>query len=154
MTRFAELLLKLNSMNEAISKRKSLDKLGYLDVTIGLHILKVLLFKDEANSKHCDDLDTFIKDCRKFYKRGSVKASYKEVYEELSGIWDTNINDFTELVNDELKDYIINLQKTGLYYDYKKTQEILLDILKIISEWIVKDKVSNIKNILLSYTKY
>lgn len=145
MNRVDEILSNIEYEEAAISKKEMINKISSYSATIGEHILKVLLFKDEANSKHCKDLDNFIRICRELRK---VYIPKYVIYNSIKEYWDkTNIK---EVLSNQLKDYLL-LPKTHLFNDLDKVWKYLYEILEVVSTYITNTAIIDMKSVLDEY---
>ena len=155
MSIFGDLLLKLDCVQEALSKKQGLDKISNLDEVIGEHVLKIILFKDDNSYRgHIRSLEGWIKDCQKYFRKCSVRPNKNEVFKALFDFWETdNIStDFKRDVNDLTLKYS-NLPKNEIYFDLNKVYITLKNVLLDVAEVITKDITFDVEKIIKNNLK-
>ena len=154
MSILGDILLKLDCVQESLSKKKGLDRISNLDKPIGEHVLKIILFKDDYSYRgHIRSLEGWIEDCQEYFTSCSVRPSKKEVLKALFDYWETDISTIFKKKIDRLSSNYGNLPKTDIYFDINKVYNILKNILIGIAEVIVKNSDFDIEEIIKNNNK-
>lgn len=124
----------------------AIKKIHSIQDTLNIHLIKLLKFDDKQNyNKHLNDVDAWFRSINRIKIKGNKRFSHKQYFQFLFKDLFTSIKDVqnvTDIIEDELKDYFNNHQ--SIRTD-KEIIKIIFDIHKLSSVLLSKGKLNNFK---------